>query len=120
MATIYVDETNGSDSTGKGTLELPYQTLAFAFFTHGSSSPKLLIRKDTSGNYDEPTQSALKKAKKGAEGLEKKQKKQKEIAERQAQEKGEERERREKLLEQSKHILLVEDKALPTAIKVTI
>jgi asparaginyl-tRNA synthetase len=106
MAT-YVDEAAGSDTTGNGTSELPYQTLSFALFTHGSSP--LLVRKDASGTYDEPTQSALKKAKKGAEGLEKKQKKQKELAVREAKEKGEERERRERLLEQSKQIVLVED-----------
>jgi asparaginyl-tRNA synthetase len=119
MATIHIDESAGSDTTGKGTTELPYQTLAFALFTHGATpSLKLLTRKDPSGTYEEPTQSSLKKAKKGAEGLEKKRKKQEELAEREAKERGEERERKEKLLEASKKIVLVENQDLPTPTKV--
>ena len=70
----YVDEATGSDDTGKGTQELPYQSIAFALFAHGHES-KVLSRKDASATYEEPTQSALKKAKKGADGLEKKRKK---------------------------------------------
>ena len=66
MSTVYVDEASGSDETGKGTQEQPYQTLAFAIFTHGN--PKILSRKDPAATYEEPTQSALKKAKKGADG----------------------------------------------------
>lgn len=116
MSTIHVDETTGSDETGKGTPELPYQSLAFALFTHPDA--KLLIRKDAAGTYEEPTQSALKKAKKGADGLEKKRKKTEELAEREAKEKKDERERREKLIEESKKTVLVEDENLPKAKKV--
>lgn len=119
MATVYIDESSGSDVTGKGTLEQPYQSLAFALFTSAPSPPlKLLIRKDPSASYDEPTQSALKKARKGADGLEKKRKKQEESAERDLAEKREERERKEKLLEQSKQIVLVEDTKLPKPTRV--
>jgi asparaginyl-tRNA synthetase len=119
MATIHIDETTGSDATGQGTPDLPYQTLAFALFTHAATpSLQLLIRKDPSGIYDEPTQSSMKKAKKGADGLEKKRKKQEELAEREVKEKGAERERRERLLEASKQIVLVEDKNLPKPTKV--
>jgi len=118
MATIYVDESSGSDETGKGTQELPYQTLAFAIFTHGTTP--ILVRKDPAAPYEEPTQSALKKAKKGADGLEKKRKKAEELAEREAKEKTEERERRQKLLEESKKIVLVEDSALSKAVKAKI
>lgn len=116
MSTIYVDESAGSDETGKGTAEQPYQTLAFAIYAH--STDTLLIRKDPTGTYEEPTQSSLKKAKKGADGLEKKRKKAEELAEREAKEKSEERERRERLLEESKKIVLEEDPALPKATKV--
>jgi asparaginyl-tRNA synthetase len=120
MAAIYVDETSGSDITGKGTLDQPYQTLGFAVFNqvNHSGSESFLTRKDSSATYEEPTQSSLKKAKKTAEGIEKKRKKQEELADREAKEKGEEKEKREKLLEDSKKIVLVEDPALPKAIKV--
>ena len=67
MSSIYVEESTGSDETGKGTQESPYQTLAFALFSHPGAS--VLIRKDATGTYEEPTQSSLKKAKKGAEGM---------------------------------------------------
>ncbi|TFY55208.1 hypothetical protein EVJ58_g8394 [Rhodofomes roseus] len=116
MSAIYVDDSAGSDETGKGTAEAPYQSLAFAIFTHGPET-KLLARKDPSASYEEPTQSALKKAKKGADGLEKKRKKAEELAEREAKEKSEERERRQKVLEESKKIVLEEDSALTAAVK---
>lgn len=116
MSTIHIDETTGSDETGKGTPEQPYQTLAFALFTHPEA--KLAVRKDAGGAYEEPTQSALKKAKKGADGLEKKRKKAEELAAREASERAAERERREKVLEESKKIVLVEDASLPKAKKV--
>lgn len=113
MAEIHIDETSGSDLTGTGTPDQPYQTLGFAVFNHGGSE-SFLTRKDSSGTYEEPTQSSLKKAKKTAEGIEKKRKKQEELAEREAEEK----EKREKLLEDSKKLVLVEDPAFPKAIKV--
>jgi asparaginyl-tRNA synthetase len=113
MSTIHVDETAGSDDTGKGTPELPYQSLAFALYTHPDA--KFAIRKDATAEYEEPTQSALKKAKKGADGIEKKRKKAEELAQREANEKKEARERREKQIEESKRIVLVEDSSLPPA-----
>ncbi|CDO72589.1 hypothetical protein BN946_scf184985.g8 [Trametes cinnabarina] len=115
MAPIYVDESAGSDETGKGTPEQPYQTLAFALYSHPEE--KFLVRKDPAGTYEEPTQSALKKAKKGADGIEKKRKKAQELAEREAKELAEARELREKKLEESKKIVLEEDPSLPTATK---
>jgi asparaginyl-tRNA synthetase len=112
---IHIDESQGSDSTGSGTSTTPYQSLAHALFAHGPSPPlKLLIRKDSTSAYEEPTQSALKKARKGAEGLVKKQKKQLELE----GEKERERERKEKVLEASKQIVLVEDPSLPKPTKV--
>ncbi|KAF5355457.1 hypothetical protein D9758_006297 [Tetrapyrgos nigripes] len=116
MSTLYVDEAAGSDTTGKGTQELPYQSLGFALFSATSTEVKFLIRKDASVPYDEPTQSSLKKAKKTAEGLEKKKKKQEEQAERDAAEKA----KKDKVLEESKKIVLAEDPSLPKASKAKI
>ncbi|ESK97295.1 asparaginyl-trna synthetase [Moniliophthora roreri MCA 2997] len=117
MSHVYVDETAGSDSTGKGSEAQPYQTLAYAIFMTASADATYRIRKDPNAPYDEPTQSSLKKARKGADGLEKKKKKAEELAEREANEKGAEREKKEKLLEESKKIVLVEDSSLPAATK---
>ncbi|KAK0499621.1 asparaginyl-tRNA synthetase [Armillaria luteobubalina] len=119
MAPIHIDESTGSDTTGKGTPDQPYQSLAFALFTHGSSDG-FLTRKDSSGTYEEPTQSSLKKAKKTADGLEKKRKKQEELAEQKAKAQGDEQEKREKLLEESKKFVLTEDASLPSAKKAKI
>lgn len=116
MASIHIDEAAGSDITGKGTIEEPYQSLGVAVFSHGEIA--YLTRKDPTGKYEEPTQSSLKKAKKTAEGLEKKKKKAEEQRERDLKEEGEKNERKEKLLEQSKKILLSEDPSLPKATKV--
>jgi asparaginyl-tRNA synthetase len=122
MAPIYIDEAVGSDTTGSGTIEAPYQSLGVALFNHptSESTPAFLIRKDAAGTYEEPTQSSLKKAKKTADGLEKKKKKAEELAEREAKEKGDEKERREKILEESKKIVLEEDGTLPKPTKVCI
>ena len=49
MAPIHVDESAGSDETGKGTPEAPYQTLAFAVYSHPEGP--YAIRKDASGTY---------------------------------------------------------------------
>lgn len=119
MSSVYIDEAVGSDETGKGTQELPFKSLAFAVYSSsGLDNVKYLIRKDATVDYDEATQSALKKAKKGADGIEKKKKKAEELAAREDSEKKAERERKEKLLEESKKIVLEEDPALPKANKV--
>ena len=115
MSSFFVDETSGSDTAGKGTQNQPYQSLAYALFTHGQDA-KLLVPKD--GAWEEPSQSALKKAKKGADGLEKKRKKAEELAARDAEAKAKEGEKREKLIEESKKIVLIEDASLPKATKV--
>ena len=115
MESFYVDEASGSDTAGKGTQNQPYQSLAYALFTHGQDA-KLLVPKD--GAWEEPSQSALKKAKKGADGLEKKRKKAEELAARDAEAKAKEGEKREKLIEESKKIVLTEDASLPQAKKV--
>ncbi|KAH6885471.1 asparaginyl-tRNA synthetase [Coprinopsis sp. MPI-PUGE-AT-0042] len=116
MATpFYIDEAAGSDVTGQGTQQAPYQTLGFALYSQPEAT--FLIRKDATVEYAEPTQSSLKKAKKTADGIEKKKKKQEEQEEREKKAKGEEKEKREKLLEESKKIVLEEDSSLPKAKK---
>lgn len=121
MSSIHIDEKAGSDATGKGTADQPYESLAFALYTHQTAEPaaKFLIRKDSAGTYEEPTQSALKKAKKGADGLEKKRKKAEELAAKDAAADNEEKERREKLLADSKKIVLQEDESLPKSTRVS-
>ncbi|KAF5354919.1 hypothetical protein D9756_005667 [Leucocoprinus leucothites] len=113
MSTLYIDESQGSDTTGDGSETKPLQTLGYALFTNPASDVKYLIRKDSTVKYDEPTQSALKKAKKTADGLEKKKKKAEELAAKEAQKSAEDKEKREKLLEESKKIVLEEDQTLP-------
>jgi hypothetical protein len=117
MSTIYIDENSGSDITGKGTSEEPYQSLAQAIYSHDEGA-SFRIRKGPDSEYEEPTPSSLKKAKKNAQGIEKKKKKEEEQAERDAKKRGEEKERREQLLSESKKIVLEEDPTLPQAAKV--
>ncbi|KDR75494.1 hypothetical protein GALMADRAFT_247937 [Galerina marginata CBS 339.88] len=119
MSSIFVDETTGSDTTGLGTKEAPYQSLAFGVYKHGEGAA-FQIRKSPDVEYDEPTQSSLKKAKKSAGSIEKKAKKQEELAEREAKEKGDEKEKKERLLEESKKVVLKEDPYLPKAAKAKI
>lgn len=118
MAPIHIDEKSGSDTTGNGTPDQPYETLAFAVFNHRAETPQYLIRKDPTGMYEEPTQSSLKKAQKGADGIEKKKKKAEELATKDAQADTEKKQRREKLIEESKSIVVKEDEALPKATRV--
>ncbi|KAJ7270093.1 asparaginyl-tRNA synthetase [Mycena haematopus] len=115
MSAIHIDETAGSDTTGTGTADQPYQSLGVALFKHGAEA-SFLTRKDMAGTYEEPTQSSAKKAKKTAEGLEKKRKKAGDLERLE----NEEKEKRQQVLEQSKKIVLVEDASLPKASKAKI
>jgi len=70
MPTTYIHPGAGVDAPGNGTIDRPYQTLAYAIFTTSSAefdNTVFQIRKfrDDAG-YDAPTQSAIKKAKKDA------------------------------------------------------
>ncbi|KAH7911381.1 asparaginyl-tRNA synthetase [Hygrophoropsis aurantiaca] len=127
MPPTYIDESSGVDAPGRGSIDQPYQSLAYAFFSTGSTQDgdaettegveaKYLYRKDPNSEYDEPTKSATKKAKKDAQGLEKK------AARAVADEKEEQekREKREKKLEESRKIVLTEDASLPKAVKAKI
>ena len=113
---IHIDETAGSDATGTGTAEAPYQSPAHAWFIHGSStSVELLILKPETKEYTSISPSALKKAKKGAESLEKKKKK----AEEQRVQDELEKEKQLKKLEESKKVVITEDSSLPKAVRVS-
>jgi asparaginyl-tRNA synthetase len=71
MLTIYIDQTSGIDASGNGSVDQPYQSLAFALFstpTTETETTQYQIRKDADAVYDAPTQSAMKKAKKGRPG----------------------------------------------------
>jgi len=112
---IYVDESEGSDAVGDGSQTSPFLTLGFALFTNPADTVTALIRKGSTDEYQEPTQSALKKARKTADGLEKKRKKAEELAAKEVQKSTEDKEKREKLLEESKRVILEEDQTLPKA-----
>lgn len=117
MSTVYIDQAVGVDAPGSGTIDRPYQTLAYAIFTTPSADVDrtvFQIRKSADTEYDAPTQSAAKKAKKDAQGLEKKRLK----AEAEEKDARERQYRREKRLEESRKVVLVEDTSLPTPVKV--
>lgn len=114
---IYVDQKGGSDDTGAGTVEAPYQSLVQAVLKHGQSST-FNIRVDSSAAYGAPTPTALKKAKKDAEIRERKAKKAEEKGYKDQETKTLEKERVEKRLEESKIVVLQEDTTLPKASKV--
>jgi len=119
MSTAYIDEAAGSDKTGKGTQQLPFKSLTFAMYSSdGLDNTKYLIRKDTTTDYDEATQPALKKAEKGADGIEEKREEVGGLGAREDSKEKPEREEKEKLLEESEKIVLEEDPALPKATKV--
>ncbi|KAF9228476.1 asparaginyl-tRNA synthetase [Gyrodon lividus] len=116
MPTIYIDQISGVDAPGNGTVDQPHQTLAFAIFSTPAAevdTTTYQIRKSAEAGYDDPTQSATKKAKKDAQGLEKKRLK----AEAEEKEARERQERREKRLEESRKVVLVEDHSLPKSTK---
>ncbi|KAF9243209.1 asparaginyl-tRNA synthetase [Melanogaster broomeanus] len=106
---------NGVDAPDRGTIDQPYQTLAFAIFSTArtETDTTYYIRKNAEVEYDAPTQSATKKAKKDAQGLEKKRLK----AEAEEKEARERQERREKRLEESRKVVLDEDPSLPKPTK---
>ncbi|KAF8435072.1 asparaginyl-tRNA synthetase [Boletus edulis BED1] len=116
MSTVYIDQAIGVDAPGNGTIDRPYQSLAYAIFSTPSTKVDNTVfqfRKSSDAEFDAPTQSATKKAKKDAQGLEKKRLK----AEAEEKEARERQERREKRLEESRKVVLVEDASLPAPIK---
>ncbi|KAJ2816125.1 asparagine--tRNA ligase, partial [Coemansia sp. 'formosensis'] len=123
---LFVDETAGSDETGRGTKCTPYQT-ALAAVTLIASMPeekqptfKIVVKKTSDAEYIEITASALKKARKSHEIATKKAKKQAEQSSKD-KEQNEAREAEEqRRLEESKKVVLVEDAALAAAQQIRI
>ncbi|KAG0227667.1 hypothetical protein BGW41_003710 [Actinomortierella wolfii] len=119
----YVDETKGSDETGTGAADKPYQSAVKALQTHGNNI-KIQVMKagdeTTPAGYADISGAALKKAIKKVAELEKKAKKAAEQAAGQAAKEKAEAEERERLLEAAKKIVLVEDASLPKAEKIKI
>ncbi|KAI6100494.1 asparaginyl-tRNA synthetase [Pisolithus sp. B1] len=117
MTTVYVDQANGIDAAGHGTINLPYQTLAYAIFSMPiaaiGETMHYQIQKGPEAQYDALTQSATKKAKKDTQGLEKKHLK----AEAEENEACKWQEKCEMQLEESKKVVLAKDLSLLMPIK---
>ncbi|GJJ68639.1 asparaginyl-tRNA synthetase [Entomortierella parvispora] len=121
----HVDETKGSDDTGNGSVEAPYQSAVKALQAHGNNVSIQVWKVaaadsgETSG-YAAISGAALKKAVKKAAELEKKAKKVAEQAAEQAAKDQAAAEERERVLEAAKKVILVEDPSLPTAARIKI
>ncbi|KAG0301706.1 hypothetical protein BGZ98_008119 [Dissophora globulifera] len=121
----YVDETKGSDETGNGSVETPYQSPVQALLVHGKDV-KIHVWKVAAADSDEvsgytlisPT--ALKKAVKKLAEVEKKAKKMAEQAAEQAAKDQAAAEERERVLEAAKQVVLTEDASLPKATSIKI
>ncbi|KAI6098070.1 hypothetical protein EDD16DRAFT_1768447 [Pisolithus croceorrhizus] len=117
MTTVYIDQANGVDAAGHGTIDLPYQTLAYAIFSMPiaaiGETMHYQIRKGPEAQYDALTQSAMKKTKKDTQGLEKKHLK----AEAEENEACKWQDKCEMQLEESKKVILAKDLSLLMLIK---
>ncbi len=114
---VWIDE-QGSDETGDGSAEKPFQT-AVSALTFAGLQASVFTRKSPGGEYEPLGTSALKKAKKTVELNERKAKKNEEQKAAKEKEETDRLARDTKRIEESKKILLAEDHSLPTAIKVT-
>lgn len=115
---VYVDETGGSDATGNGTIDAPFQTTVAALTASGVQSA-VLFRKTPNESYEPLGTSALKKAKKTVELNEKKAQKAGEQKAKLDKEDADRKAKEAKRLEESKNVVLTEDASLPKATKVT-
>ncbi|KAG8924847.1 putative asparagine--tRNA ligase, cytoplasmic [Tulasnella sp. 419] len=117
---VYVDESSGSDDTGNGTVDNPYQTVVHALTSTKGHEVSIFIRKSSTEEYALIGTSALKKAKKTIEINEKKAKKAEENKEKLEKEAADSKVKDQKKLEESKKIVLKEDPSLPAATKAKI
>ncbi|KAF9959113.1 hypothetical protein BGZ65_000813 [Modicella reniformis] len=119
----HVDEINGSDETGNGSVESPYQSPSKAIQAHGETV-KILVWKaaaaEDPAGYSPISGAALKKAVKKAAEADKKAKKQADQAAEQAAKDKAAADDRERVLEAAKKIVLKEDPSLPPATKIKI
>ncbi|OMH78750.1 Asparagine-tRNA ligase, cytoplasmic [Zancudomyces culisetae] len=118
---VYIDEERGSDENGKGTAELPFKSALVAVTsTNDSSEAGYLMKKKGEEEYKELAATALKKAKKGYELAQKKAKKQAVQQAQKSQGDAEKLAEEQRKIEESKKVVIEEDKSLPAATKVTI
>ncbi|KAF8975209.1 hypothetical protein BGZ46_009346, partial [Entomortierella lignicola] len=121
----HVDETKGSDETGNGSAEAPYQSAIKALQAHGESV-KIQVWKAATAGTDETSGyvaisgAALKKAVKKVGELERKAAKAAEQAAEQAAKDKAAADERDRTLEAAKLIVLKQDPSLPAATKIKI
>ncbi|KAF9204622.1 hypothetical protein BGZ49_005079 [Haplosporangium sp. Z 27] len=121
----HVDETKGSDETGNGSAEAPYQSAVKALQAHGESV-KIQVWKAATAGTDETSGyvaisgAALKKAVKKVGELERKAAKAAEQAAEQAAKDKAAADERDRTLEAAKLIVLKQDPSLPAATKIKI
>ncbi|KAF9438491.1 hypothetical protein BGZ76_007473 [Entomortierella beljakovae] len=120
----HVNETNGSDETGNGSTDAPYQTPVKALQAHGESVKiqvwKAAAGTDETSGFVPISGAALKKAVKKVAELERKAAKIAEQASEQAAKDKAAADERERVLEAAKKIVLSEDSSLPVATKIKI
>jgi asparaginyl-tRNA synthetase len=119
LIVVYVDEAQGSDLTGNGSIDAPFQS-AVAGLTAAGLHAIVHSRKTPNDTYEPLGTSALKKAKKTVEINEKKARKADELKAKANAENAERSAKEAKRIEDSKNIVLEEDPSLPPAIKASV
>ncbi|ORX97668.1 asparaginyl-tRNA synthetase [Basidiobolus meristosporus CBS 931.73] len=118
-AIVFVDEVNGSDETGNGSQETPFQTPVVALQKAGDNIT-IKVQKTAEEGYKDISGAALKKAKKKVEELQRKAKKAEEQQKSEADKANARAAEEAKRLEEAKKIVLTEDSSLPKAEKIKI
>ncbi|TPX32790.1 asparagine---tRNA ligase [Synchytrium microbalum] len=120
LPTLYVDETQGSDSDGRGTAKLPYKSVLTALESIQGGKCYVFVRKRVDADYAEISGAALKKARKTYEGNLKKAEKAAEKARMEEAEGAQRAAEEAARIEAAKSIVLSQDTSLPTATKIKI
>lgn len=116
---FYVDDVNGLDESGDGSLQKPYKTVVAVFETHGNQA-KVLIKRAGDDDFQPLTASANKKALKLVETNAKKRAKAEEAKRQQGDAAKDALEAENKRIEAAKAIQVIEDEQLPQAKKIKI
>ncbi|KAF9511642.1 hypothetical protein BS47DRAFT_1298667 [Hydnum rufescens UP504] len=119
LIVVYVDEAQGSDLTGNGSIDTPFQSPVAALTAAGLHA-MVHSRKTPNETYEPLGTSALKKAKKIVELNEKKARKADELKAKANAENAERSAKEAKRIEDSKNVVLEEDPSLPPAMKTKI
>ncbi|KAI9030517.1 hypothetical protein DFJ74DRAFT_656865 [Hyaloraphidium curvatum] len=123
-ATLYVDETAGSDETGDGTEGAPLKSAVAAIERVSGANVAIKVRKPGEGGapaeWQDISGAGLKKARKGYEVNAAKKKKAEEAAKKLGDDKLKAEEEEKRKLEESKKIKLEQDPSLPAATKIKI